>query len=53
MGVLNFVSFYRAKLEEMKELQNLRKRPHGVSLLGLALGKKASIEEEADAVCIS
>lgn len=36
----------------MKELQNLRKRPHGVSLLGLALGKKVSIEEEVVVVGI-
>jgi hypothetical protein len=27
-----------SKLEEMKELQNLRKRPNGVNVLGLALG---------------
>lgn len=40
------------KLEEMKELQNLRKRPQGVSLIGLALGKKISVEEEVVAVGI-
>ncbi|KAF7281143.1 splicing factor C9orf78 isoform X1 [Rhynchophorus ferrugineus] len=36
-----------SKLGEMKEIQNLRKRPHGVSVIGLALGTKVSIEEEA------
>ncbi|KAJ3664139.1 hypothetical protein Zmor_008331 [Zophobas morio] len=35
-----------SKLEEMKELQNLRKRPHGVNALGLALGTKISAEDE-------
>ncbi|KAL1517397.1 hypothetical protein ABEB36_001165 [Hypothenemus hampei] len=34
------------KLEEMKEIQNLRKRPHGVSAIGLALGTKISAEDE-------
>ncbi|XP_044270479.1 telomere length and silencing protein 1 homolog isoform X2 [Tribolium madens] len=34
------------KLEEMKELQNLRKRPHGVNALGLALGTKITVEDE-------
>ncbi|XP_046390443.1 telomere length and silencing protein 1 homolog isoform X1 [Ischnura elegans] len=36
----------RAKLEEMKSLQKLRRRPNGVSIVGLALGKKVSVEEE-------
>ncbi|XP_030766000.1 telomere length and silencing protein 1 homolog [Sitophilus oryzae] len=35
------------KLGEMREVQNLRKRPHGVSVIGLALGTKVSVEEEA------
>lgn len=30
----------------MRELQNLRKRPHGVSIIGLALGTKVSSESE-------
>lgn len=33
-------------LEDAKELRKLRKRPNGVSALGLALGKKMSNEEE-------
>lgn len=37
----------RSKLEDLKELQNLRKRPNGISITGLALGKKISVEEEA------
>lgn len=36
----------RAKLEETKERQKLRSRPKGVSLVGLALGKKLAPEEE-------
>ncbi|ENN75146.1 hypothetical protein HUJ04_008351 [Dendroctonus ponderosae] len=35
------------KLGEMKERQNLRKRPHGVSVIGLALGTKFSAGDEA------
>lgn len=35
-----------SKLSEMKELQELRKRPNGVNVIGLALGKKITIEEE-------
>ncbi|KAK4025934.1 telomere length and silencing protein 1 homolog [Daphnia magna] len=34
------------KLEETKELQKLRERPHGISAVALALGKKITIEEE-------
>ncbi|XP_019866502.2 telomere length and silencing protein 1 homolog isoform X1 [Aethina tumida] len=34
------------KLEDLKELQNLRKRPNGVSVVGLALGTKVTIEDE-------
>ncbi|XP_046390444.1 telomere length and silencing protein 1 homolog isoform X2 [Ischnura elegans] len=30
----------------MKSLQKLRRRPNGVSIVGLALGKKVSVEEE-------
>ncbi|GFR06392.1 telomere length and silencing protein 1 homolog [Trichonephila clavata] len=33
-------------LEDAKELRKLRKRPNGVSAIGLALGKKLSNEEE-------
>ncbi|KAH8406918.1 hypothetical protein KR222_011504 [Zaprionus bogoriensis] len=33
-------------LEEIKERQKLRQRPNGVSLVGLALGKKIAPEEE-------
>ncbi|GFS69732.1 telomere length and silencing protein 1 homolog [Nephila pilipes] len=33
-------------LEDAKELRKLRKRPNGVSAVGLALGKKLSNEEE-------
>lgn len=38
--------FFRDKLENLKEIQSLRKRPHGVSVIGLALGTKVSIEDE-------
>lgn len=34
----------------MKELQKLRKRPNGVSVIGLALGQKVGITEEITAV---
>ncbi|KAI4470680.1 telomere length and silencing protein 1 tls1 family member [Holotrichia oblita] len=37
----------KSKLDDLKELQNMRKRAHGVSLISLALGKKVSLEEEA------
>lgn len=33
-------------LEDAKELRKLRKRPNGVSAIGLALGKKLSTQEE-------
>ncbi|XP_055911855.1 splicing factor C9orf78 homolog [Eupeodes corollae] len=33
-------------LEEIKERQRLRERPNGVSIAGLALGKKLALEEE-------
>ncbi|KAI8440986.1 hypothetical protein MSG28_009263 [Choristoneura fumiferana] len=35
-----------AKLEEAKELQKLRERPNGVSVISLATGQKMTIEEE-------
>ncbi|XP_063384728.1 splicing factor C9orf78 [Cydia fagiglandana] len=35
-----------AKLEETKELQKLRERPNGVSVIALATGQKVTIEEE-------
>ncbi|XP_026461671.1 telomere length and silencing protein 1 homolog isoform X1 [Ctenocephalides felis] len=38
-----------SKLEEMKELQKLRKRPNGVNVIGLALGQKISLAEEVTA----
>lgn len=34
----------------MKEIQRLRGRPKGVSLVGLALGKKVDMEGESSAV---
>lgn len=35
-----------AKLEEARELQKLRERPNGVSIIALATGQKVTIEEE-------
>lgn len=35
-----------SRLEETKEIQKLRQRPKGVSVIGLAVGQKVSIEEE-------
>lgn len=35
----------RAKLDDTKEKQKLRNRPHGVNIMGLALGKKISLED--------
>uniref|UniRef100_A0A6P7H681 Telomere length and silencing protein 1 homolog n=1 Tax=Diabrotica virgifera virgifera TaxID=50390 RepID=A0A6P7H681_DIAVI len=35
-----------AKLQEMKEVQKLRERPNGVSLVGLALGTKVLMDTE-------
>ncbi|CAH0397158.1 unnamed protein product [Chilo suppressalis] len=35
-----------AKLEETKELQKLRERPNGVSVIALATGEKTTIEDE-------
>ena len=40
------VGVFSAKLGEMKERQKLRKRPNGVNVIGLALGKKITVEEE-------
>ncbi|KAM7357962.1 splicing factor C9orf78 isoform 2-T2 [Cochliomyia hominivorax] len=37
---------FSLSLEEIKERQRLRGRPHGVSIVGLALGKKLAPEEE-------
>lgn len=34
----------------MKEIQKLRGRPNGVSLVGLALGKNVELEDETAAV---
>lgn len=35
-----------AKLEEMKTVQKLRRRPNGVSIVSLAIGEKVSVEDE-------
>ncbi|KAJ9593067.1 hypothetical protein L9F63_027691, partial [Diploptera punctata] len=35
-----------SKLQEMKNLQKLRKRQHGVSIVSLALGKKVTQDDE-------
>lgn len=35
-----------AKLEEAKEIQKLRERPNGVSVIALATGQKSSVEDE-------
>jgi len=45
----NFVKFISSKLEETKELQKLRLRPHGVSADALASGRQI-VEEESSAV---
>jgi hypothetical protein len=37
-------------LEETKELQKLRERPHGISAVALALGKRVTVEEEVTEV---
>lgn len=37
----------------MKEIQKLRGRPKGVSLVGLVLGKKVDLEDEMAAVNIN
>lgn len=39
-------NYYSLSLAEIKERQKLRERPHGVSVAGLALGKKLALEEE-------
>ncbi len=36
----------RSKLVETKERQKLRNKPNGVNIIGLALGKKVTIEQE-------
>ncbi|XP_022917522.1 splicing factor C9orf78 isoform X2 [Onthophagus taurus] len=38
----------RSKLSDLKEIQKLRERPNGISLVGLALGKKVSMADEID-----
>ena len=43
-------SIIRSKLEETKELQKLRQRPHGVSVAELAIGKKISGEEDKSVI---
>lgn len=35
-----------SKLVETKERQKLRNKPNGVNIIGLALGKKITIEQE-------
>ena len=47
--MIKSVSF-RPKLEDIKELQKLREKPKGVSLVGLALGKKIPVTVEVDNV---
>ena len=42
----------KAKLKDLKELQNLRKRTHGISVAGLTLGKDASVDEEVVTVSV-
>ena len=37
-------------MEETKELQKLRERPHGISAVALAIGKKITVEEEISVV---
>lgn len=45
-NILKYFCSSSSKLMEMRELQELRKKPNGVSIVGLALGKKVTIEEE-------
>lgn len=35
-----------AKLEEAKEIQKLRERPNGISVIALATGQKTTVEDE-------
>lgn len=37
---------FSLKLSEMKEIQKMRERPNGVSLVGLALGKNVDLEDD-------
>lgn len=37
-------------LEEMKDLQKLRRRPHGVNIIGLATGEKIHPSTDTDSV---
>jgi hypothetical protein len=41
---------FRSKVEEAKELQKLRQRPHGISAVALAVGKRITLEEETGLV---
>lgn len=41
---------FSSKLNELKEIQKLRDRPNGVSIVGLALGTKVAVEDEIVAV---
>lgn len=49
---LNFFTYCSCKLSEMKEIQKLRGRPNGVSIVGLALGTKVGAEDEIVGVSI-
>lgn len=42
--------FISEKLEEMKDLQNLRKRPKGVDVIGLAIGERMNTNNDVDSV---
>lgn len=48
----NSYGYFSSKLNEMKEIQKLRERPRGVSIIGLALGKKVDLENEMDNVSL-
>lgn len=45
-------SICRSKLVETKQRQKLRNKPNGVNIIGLALGKKITIEEEMTSVMV-
>lgn len=45
--------YFSNKLESLKEIQSLRKRPNGVNVIGLALGTKVTVEDEVVAVSIN
>lgn len=44
--------FRKETLQETKERQKLRSRPNGVNVIGLALGKKITVEEEVAVVSL-